>query len=184
MPEVGRKCWWWPNMPGGQSSFLCHEKEDGCRRVCISSYWTTPGHGFHMAGFPALYTPKPSGDLKQSWNLLPLPGEIIKPGLGASAEGEENLSCFKSSGSHPTLSGAQVPILLQCPKESLEKEQYWALSTTPILATKSRALDPSANNVQMWLGESLLSLVWVFYKVSFYEGLINWNDTLWNLQKL
>ena len=45
------------------------------------------GMGFHMARFPALYTPNPSGDLKQSWDLLLLPGEIIKLGLRASAEG-------------------------------------------------------------------------------------------------
>lgn len=104
------------------SSFLPHWEKTVATEHSLAVIEQCLGTAFHMAHFPVPYTPNPCGDLKQSWNLLPLPDEVIKPRLRASAEGEEGWSRFESLGSLSILLGAQVPVLLQCYKASLYKE--------------------------------------------------------------
>lgn len=83
-----RKCRWWL-----KDARLSDLPFHATRRKMVATEYSLAvieqclGMDFHMAYFPALYTPNPSGDLKQYWNLLLLPGEIIKPGWRASAEG-------------------------------------------------------------------------------------------------
>lgn len=140
-----------------------------------------PGHGFTHGTFPSPVHTQSRWWPEAILEFTALLDEVIKPGLRASAEGEESLSHFESSGSLSILSGAQAPVLLQCYKASLTK------SRAKLLATNPRALNSSAKNVCVyvcvWLGERLPSLAWVIYEMSLYEVLINWNDATWSLQQ-